>query len=471
MGRERGASEQRLSSILETVPDIIYRLDTRGKITFVNDAVKKYGYSIKQLVGTSILELVHPEDKKRAANRINERRTGDRSTKSLEIRLFTYKHAIDPFEVVSRSVENDTTFLITAEGLYDCETPETKGFMGTQGIARDVTELKLAEEQTKQQTKFLNLVLESLPHPFYVIDAFDYTIRLANSAARLGRLSKQSTCYALTHKRDRPCGSEEHPCPVEIIKGTKQPITVEHLHYDKDGNPMNVEITAYPIFDRQENVTQVIESSVDVTERKRMERALRESERKFRSVAQSANDAIISSNSTGNIVFWNIAAQKMFGYVEEEIIGQPLTILMPERYREVHKRSMERHSSSGESKVIGKTLELFGLRKDLSEFPMELSLATWNMGQDIFYTGIIRDISDRKRVEEERGKLLLDLQDALAKVKTLSGLLPICSACKKIRDDKGYWNKIESYIRDHSEAEFTHSICPECSKKLYGKVY
>ncbi len=200
-----------------------------------------------------------------------------------------------------------------------------------------------------------------------------------------------------------------------------------------------------------------------------MERALRESERKFRSVAQSANDAIISSNSTGNIVFWNIAAQKMFGYVEEEIIGQPLTILMPERYREVHKRSMERHSSSGESKVIGKTLELSGLRKDLSEFQMELSLATWNVGQDVFYTGIIRDISERKRVEEEREKLLLDLQDALAKVKTLSGLLPICAACKKIRDDKGYWNQIESYIRDHSEADFTHSICPECSKKLYGK--
>ena len=469
MGRERGANEQRLSSILETVPDIIYRLDTRGKITFVNDAVKKYGYSIKQLVGTSILELVHPEDKKRAVNRINERRTGDRSTKSLEIRLFRDKHAIDPSKTMSRNVENETIFLVSAKGLYDSEAPETKGFMGTQGIARDVTEFKRTEARIRQRTEFLNLVLESLPHPFYVIDAFDYTIRLANSAALLGRLSKQSTCYALTHKRDRPCGSEEHPCPVETIKRTKQPVTVEHLHYDKDGNPKSVEINAYPIFDREGNVTQVIESSVDVTERKRMERALRESERKFRSVAQSANDAIISSNSTGNIVFWNIAAQKMFGYVEEEIIGQPLTILMPERYRKVHKRSMERHSSSGESKVIGKTLELSGLRKDLSEFQMELSLATWNVGQDVFYTGIIRDISERKRVEEEREKLLLDLQDALAKVKTLSGLLPICAACKKIRDDKGYWNQIESYIRDHSEADFTHSICPECSKKLYGK--
>lgn len=73
----------------------------------------------------------------------------------------------------------------------------------------------------------------------------------------------------------------------------------------------------------------------------------------------------------------------------------------------------------------------------------------------------------RERAEEEREKLVHELQDALANVKTLRGLLPICSYCKKIRDDKGYWNRLESYIRDHSGAEFTHGMCPECLKKLY----
>ena len=75
-----------------------------------------------------------------------------------------------------------------------------------------------------------------------------------------------------------------------------------------------------------------------------------------------------------------------------------------------------------------------------------------------------------KRGEEEREKLIHELQEALAKVKTLSGMLPICASCKKIRDDKGYWNQMEAYIRDHSEAEFSHSICPDCKKKLYGDV-
>ncbi len=78
-----------------------------------------------------------------------------------------------------------------------------------------------------------------------------------------------------------------------------------------------------------------------------------------------------------------------------------------------------------------------------------------------------REINERKRVEEEREKLIHELQEALDKVKTLSGLLPICSSCKKIRDDNGYWNQIEVYIRDHSEADFSHSICPVCVKELY----
>jgi PleD family two-component response regulator len=71
---------------------------------------------------------------------------------------------------------------------------------------------------------------------------------------------------------------------------------------------------------------------------------------------------------------------------------------------------------------------------------------------------------------KEKEKLISELQEALAKVKTLSGLLPICSSCKKIRDDKGYWNQIETYIRQRSEAEFTHSICPKCAKMLYPEL-
>jgi len=117
----------------------------------------------------------------------------------------------------------------------------------------------------------LEKVLESLPYPFYVIDAKDYTIKMANSAARLGSISEDSTCYALTHKRSRPCRGAEHTCPLEEVKKTKKPATAEHIHYDKDGNVRNVEIHGYPIFDNNGNIIQMIEYSLDITERKRAE--------------------------------------------------------------------------------------------------------------------------------------------------------------------------------------------------------
>jgi DNA-binding response OmpR family regulator len=83
----------------------------------------------------------------------------------------------------------------------------------------------------------------------------------------------------------------------------------------------------------------------------------------------------------------------------------------------------------------------------------------------------IRYAIERKRIENEKERLIHELQEALAKVKLLSGFLPICASCKKIRDDKGYWNQIEAYISKHSEAEFSHGICPDCAKKLYPELY
>lgn len=94
----------------------------------------------------------------------------------------------------------------------------------------------------------------------------------------------------------------------------------------------------------------------------------------------------------------------------------------------------------------------------------------WVIGLVAIFVGmghLKRNDLKRRMVEEEREKLVNELQESLTKVKKLSGLLPICSSCKKIRDDKGYWNQVESYIRNYSEVEFTHGICPDCLRKLY----
>ncbi len=338
-------------------------------------------------------------------------------------------------------------------------------------LEKEAAARKIAEAKLKEQSEFLNSVLESLSHPFYVVDANDYSIKLANSAALKSGVSGKSTCHALTHKRDTPCNSTEHPCPLEILKRTKQPAQVEHIHYDSQGNPRNVEVHAHPILDENGNVTQMIEYSFDVTERKQIETTIKESEIKFRRVAESAKDAIITVDQAGKIAFCNTAATNMFGYPAGKLIGKPISILMPQRFRAAHERGMARVVASGKSRLINETVELFGITKGGREFPVELSLSTWQSGDETFYTGMIRDISERKQHEKELNRLVTSLKKSLAKVRQLSGLLPICAACKKIRDDKGYWNQIEAYIRDHSEAEFSHGICPECSQKLYPEYH
>ena len=121
---------------------------------------------------------------------------------------------------------------------------------------------------------FLETVLESLTHPFYVIDTNDYTILMANSAARLGDMGEAITCHALTHKQNKPCNMNDHPCPLEMVKKTGKPVTVEHIHYDKAGNARNVEVHGFPIFDDDGIVVQMIEYCLDITDRKRVEKAL-----------------------------------------------------------------------------------------------------------------------------------------------------------------------------------------------------
>ncbi|VVB94140.1 Chemotaxis protein CheY [uncultured archaeon] len=132
-----------------------------------------------------------------------------------------------------------------------------------------------------------------------------------------------------------------------------------------------------------------------------LNRTLEQSEMKFRSVVEAANDAIISSDGNGNISSWNKRAQIIFGYAVEEVMGKPLIILMPEQYGDVHSMELGRIRSTGEPRNEGKTFESYGLRKDGTEFPIEISIAGWKTEDGTFFTGIIRDITEKKRLEAQ----------------------------------------------------------------------
>ena len=127
------------------------------------------------------------------------------------------------------------------------------------------------------------------------------------------------------------------------------------------------------------------------------EQLVRLSEARLRAVTETASDAIISADRHGNIRYFNPGAEKTFGHLEQDVIGQPLTALMPERFRQAHTEGLQRYLDSREARVIGRTVELIGLRKDGREFPIELGLASSEVDGDLFFTAIVRDITDARR--------------------------------------------------------------------------
>jgi diguanylate cyclase (GGDEF)-like protein/PAS domain S-box-containing protein len=148
------------------------------------------------------------------------------------------------------------------------------------------------------------------------------------------------------------------------------------------------------------------------------ELALRDSETRFRSVAESATDAIVAADQAGAMVSWNRGAERIFGYTEPEVVGKSLSMLMPERFRAMHDAGIQRVVDGGvaASRLIGNTVEVMGLRKDGREFPLELSLATWDTPNGRFFSGIIRDISERKKAEDKIKALLETAPDPIVEI-------------------------------------------------------
>lgn len=167
--------------------------------------------------------------------------------------------------------------------------------------------------------------------------------------------------------------------------------------------------------------------------------------------------------SDGQVVEVNEGFVNIAGYPAAEVLDQTTVGLHVWDRQEDRVAVVKELSEKG--KVHGRE---FPFRKRSGEALTGLfSADIIYINNEAFVLSSISDITERKMGEMERERLIRELQEALAKVKKLSGFLPICASCKKIRDDQGYWTQIEAYIRDHSEAEFSHAICPECMKKLY----
>jgi PAS domain S-box-containing protein len=170
---------------------------------------------------------------------------------------------------------------------------------------------------------------------------------------------------------------------------------------------------------RLERIARVAEELGPLVERRRAAEALAASQEQFAAVTDAAVDAIISADSSGRVLTWNRGAERLFGWTAAEMVGRPLTVIIPERFRALHADGIARVRSSGTSKLAGQVVELSGLRRDGSEFPIELSVGTWSGPEGLAFSGVLRDISGRKRAEADLAAANKELERANAELETL----------------------------------------------------
>ena len=384
----------------------------------------------------------------------------------------------------------------------------------------DITDRKRMEAALKESERRLADIIDFLPDATFAIDLSGKVIAWNRAMEEMTGVKAEDMLGKGDYEYAIPFYGMRRPVLIDLVFGFTEEIEKKYDFVKREGNVLLAETDvpvrgvpralwgkARPLYDSRGNVVGAIESVRDITalkqaqkalqkahdelevrvqertaelvqankalqteifERKRAEAVLKESEEKYNQFFKTSRDCVFITSKDGRLIDLNDAAVELFGYSSREEL---LQVKVPDVYANPEERA--KHISIIAECGYAKEFPVDLRRKDGSiRHTLITAVARYDAdGNTIGFQGTIRDITERRRIEEERERLILELQEAISQVKTLSGLLPICASCKKIRDDKGYWNQIESYIKDHSEAEFSHSICPDCAKRLYPEFY
>lgn len=381
---ELRSAEERYHLLFDSspIPAWVYDAQSLTILDINAEAVSHYGYSRQEFLSLRITDIRPPEDipavLESAAKAPNDAESSG-----------PWRHRKKSGELID--VEVKSYPLLFA------------GKSARLVAALDVTERNRSEEALRQSEERFRLLVSGVKD--YAILMLDPEGRIAtwsDAAERIkGYRAEEIIGRHFSHfytPEDIGSGKPARELQFASEQGSFED---EGWRVRKDGSRFwaNVVITA--LRDRSGGLRGFGKVTRDMTERKRIEQNLQASEERFRNVTETANDAIISADADGRIVYVNRAAEQTFCYSTDELVGQPLTMLMPDRFRNTHLAGFERFLKTGEAQVLGKTLELVGQRHGGAEFPLEISLSTWKTGEGVFFTGILSDITDRKRAEEE----------------------------------------------------------------------
>jgi PAS domain S-box-containing protein len=254
---------------------------------------------------------------------------------------------------------------------------------------------------------------------------------------------------------DAECSKGQSPPPFEF--------SFQHPGRGK----CTIETQKRPVFDNQGRAISIEGIAKDITKQKQVEKALRESEEKYRTVVENVGVGILTVQDL-RVVFANSLVRNNLGVLPEDGLEQlePFDFVHPDDLDMV----MERHNARIRGDKVPPNYTFQILMPNGGSMWVEATDVRIDWKGRPATLNFVTDITQRKHMEAERDLLIQELQTALSELKTLSGLLPICANCKKIRDDSGYWTQVEQYIQERSQAQFSHSICPECIRELYPEV-
>ncbi len=440
--------------LLENTHDVIYLaefIDQRyiyHNILLVSkQALAVFGYEPSEFIRDPSLwlKIIHRDDVATVR---------DAARKALDSgRPLAYQYRMRP--------KNSDDFIWVEDKIAPLQGPGIRN--GIQGAISDITERKRMETALRENEEKYRLLFEKETDAIMLIDAGTLEMQEVNEA--FIKLYGYPREEVNTMRVTELAGGEgaESASLRRTLSGNDNPVAIR-WHRKKDGTVFPVEITSGTFHLKERKMICAIIR--DITGRVQSESALQESENKFRDLSEKSIVGIyLIQDETFKYV--NPMFAEIFGYSVDELTGKkgPVHLVLPADWPVVRTTLSKRLS--------GEALSIHYDYRGLTRSGETISLDAYDTRTTYqghpAVIGTVLNVTERKRIEEERELLILDHLDALSRIKMLSGMLPICSYCKKIRDDKGYWSQIESYISRHSEAEFTHGMCPECAEKLYSE--
>ncbi|HZJ00165.1 MAG TPA: PAS domain S-box protein [Gemmatimonadaceae bacterium] len=282
----------------------------------------------------------------------------------------------------------------------------------TRQLTKQAETLKTQQEEQARLTKQMAALLESTDAGFYGMDPAGACTFINRAGARMlgykrkeliGRNMHELVHYA--HRDGTPYPKEKCPIVIATQQGAGA-AAEDEVFWRRDGTPVSVEYSTSPVIQDGKHLGAVV-AFADITQRLAAQHAIRESEERKAAVLRSTLDSIVTMSADGTVLEFNPAAERTFGFTREEVVGNKLVdFIIPHRFREAHMSGLARYTATGEAHVLGQRLELPALRKDGTEFQSELTITRSDAGEKQTFTGVLRDITQRKNQEAEREQLI-----------------------------------------------------------------